>query len=305
MKKLLAFLLFGIISQWLSAQTDTLPPTLVCKPQQNLSQSFHCSKSIWVFQLIDTVFDDSNASFELGVRRQCTETGFPGNKYFTFATLGTNVYEIWARDSFGNTSMCTTSVVLDDPGNCSAHHSVTVVTPENVFLPKTRIVLESRNCQQDTIRKEALTDELGTYWGTGELARAGNQTDITPSRKINVTNGLTTYDLVLIQKHILGIQPLGSPYKLIAADANYDGAVTTADVVLLRKLLLGIIQELPSQQSWRFVPSQYVFPNPANPFAPPIPEKHAISETTFPVPNHVWFIGVKIGDVNASASPEN
>ncbi|MFQ5445455.1 MAG: hypothetical protein ACE5FF_00840 [Saprospiraceae bacterium] len=32
--------------------------------------------------------------------------------------------------------------------------------------------------------------------------------------------GVTTYDLVLITKHILGVQPLGSPYKIIAADAN-------------------------------------------------------------------------------------
>jgi hypothetical protein len=63
---------------------------------------------------------------------------------------------------------------------------------------------------------------------------------ITPVKDDNPLNGVTTYDLVLMSKHILGIEPLGSPYKMIAADANKSNSITTFDIVELRKLILGI-----------------------------------------------------------------
>jgi hypothetical protein len=71
---------------------------------------------------------------------------------------------------------------------------------------------------------------------------------ITPVKDDNPLNGVTTYDLVLISKHILGIEPLGSPYKMIAADANKSNSITTFDIVEIRKLILGIYTELPEHQ---------------------------------------------------------
>ncbi len=53
-------------------------------------------------------------------------------------------------------------------------------------------------------------------------------------------NGVSTLDLVRIQKHLLGIEPLTSPYDLIAADANNSQSVSAIDLVELRKLILGI-----------------------------------------------------------------
>ncbi|MFN0174315.1 MAG: T9SS type A sorting domain-containing protein [Saprospiraceae bacterium] len=67
--------------------------------------------------------------------------------------------------------------------------------------------------------------------------------------------GLTTYDLVCISKHILGTEPLASGYDIIAADANRSSSITSFDIVEFRKLILGIYQKLPQQQSpWIFVP---------------------------------------------------
>ena len=122
---------------------------------------------------------------------------------------------------------------------------------------------------------------------------------------MNPTNGVTTYDLVLIQKHILGIEALDSPYKLIAADANLDSKVTTSDIVLLRKLLLGIIPELPHGESWRFLPLDYVFPNPSNPFNPMFPDRYIIPTNVDILPGYFDFLGLKIGDVNQTADPNN
>ena len=135
------------------------------------------------------------------------------------------------------------------------------------------------------------------------IPSAGYNSTITPSKNINPLNGVTTYDLVLIQKHILGIELLDSPWKIIAADANQDGKVTTFDIITLRKLILGITTELPNGKSWRFAPKDYVFPNPLNPFQPPFPERIEVPNTADPAPSHFQFTGVKIGDVDFSADP--
>ncbi|MBK9736814.1 MAG: hypothetical protein IPO92_18385 [Saprospiraceae bacterium] len=66
-------------------------------------------------------------------------------------------------------------------------------------------------------------------------------------------NGVSTLDLVMIQRHILGLQSLSSPYKIIAADANNDGKVTASDLTDIRKLILGITVDYPSNTSWRFL----------------------------------------------------
>ncbi len=125
---------------------------------------------------------------------------------------------------------------------------------------------------------------------------------VTPSLNIDPLNGVTAWDLILISRHILGLQPLDTPYKLIGADANKSGTVTTFDNVELRKLILGTYQALPDNTSWRFVDKKQVFTNPANPFADVIRES---VEGVTPGNLSVDFIGVKIGDVDHSAVPNN
>jgi hypothetical protein len=122
----------------------------------------------------------------------------------------------------------------------------------------------------------------------------------TPYKDDNPLNGVTTYDLVLISRHILGIEPLGSPYKMIAADADSSNSITIFDIVELRKLILGIYGSLPNNTSWRFVPRSFVFTNPDNPFQDTIPEK--IGFTIPPPTNEVSFYGIKVGDVNGTAT---
>jgi hypothetical protein len=127
---------------------------------------------------------------------------------------------------------------------------------------------------------------------------------LTPVKDLNPLNGVTTYDLVLISRHILGLETLPSPYRIIAADANKSGSVTTFDIVQLRKLILGLEADLPNNTSWRFVDKTYQFPNPLNPFSAVFPE--IISR---PIAEHDRlsedFVGIKIGDVNGTAAPDS
>jgi len=123
-----------------------------------------------------------------------------------------------------------------------------------------------------------------------------------PFRNDNPLNGITTFDLVLISKHLLGLEPLNTPYKIIAADANQSGSVTTFDIVQLRKLILGIDTVLANNTSWRFVPTEHVFPNVNNPFEAPFPETLAVQVMTNSLAD-LNFTALKVGDLNQTAVP--
>jgi len=139
-----------------------------------------------------------------------------------------------------------------------------------------------------------------------------------PIKEDNPLNGVTTYDLVLISKHILGIEPFNppippatspSPYKIIAADANSSNSITTFDIVELRKLILGIYgpQQLPNPpnpwpyRSYRFFDKTVQLQD--IPFSGPMPEWVQVNIP--PLGTVAAFYGVKIGDVNNTAVGAN
>ena len=97
------------------------------------------------------------------------------------------------------------------------------------------------------------------------LAAGGNYT-ITPSKMGGEppAQGITTLDITLIRRHILGLAMLDSPYKMLAADVNLSGTISTLDITLMRRLILGLTNSFPSG-AWRFIRSDYVFPNPSQP----------------------------------------
>lgn len=122
-----------------------------------------------------------------------------------------------------------------------------------------------------------------------------------PSKDDRHSNGVSTFDIVLISRHIIGMSPLDSPYKILAADVNRSNTVTTLDIVKIRRLILGIDDRFPESASWRFVPADYEFANQNQPFTEPIPEELIFTltnpDTTFN------FLGIKVGDVNFNALP--
>jgi hypothetical protein len=144
------------------------------------------------------------------------------------------------------------------------------------------------------------TEQAGMY--EFDVVQNGYDYTVTPFLDENPLNGVTTFDLVLITKHILGVQTIDSPYKLIAADANSSGSITTADVIQIRKLILGIYVDYPSNTSWRFVDADYVFPDPTNPWFEEFPEFRNINNLSADMLEEN-FIGAKIGDVNGSVIP--
>ncbi|HNL39977.1 MAG TPA: hypothetical protein PKH43_12600, partial [Saprospiraceae bacterium] len=163
------------------------------------------------------------------------------------------------------------------------------------------IVAMNDDCGPDvTCDFSMTTSDPGEYGLCPDCSQDCLQYTIKPTRNDNPMNGVSTFDLVLMSKHILGITPLNSPYKIIAADVNKSNSVTAFDIVELRKLILGIYTELPNNSSWRFIDQTFTFANPANPFASaPFQEETSVDFSAGPSVG-ADFVGIKIGDINNS-----
>lgn len=122
---------------------------------------------------------------------------------------------------------------------------------------------------------------------------------VVPSKNDNPLNGVTTLDLVLIQKHIVGVEKLDNPYYLIAADINNNGSVSASDLVELRKMILGIQSEFSNNTSWRFVRSDYDFLDPEFASSENFPEVYEINDLSSDMV--VNFMAIKVGDINNTA----
>jgi hypothetical protein len=103
-----------------------------------------------------------------------------------------------------------------------------------------------------------------------------------------------------MSKHILGLQPLDSPYKIIAADVNNDRRVTAQDAIFARRLILNIDTKFPNNTSWRFIDASYQFPEPGNPWKEAFPEVININDLQGSLAN-ADFVAVKVSDLSIDA----
>ncbi|MFK8162359.1 MAG: T9SS type A sorting domain-containing protein [Lewinella sp.] len=144
-----------------------------------------------------------------------------------------------------------------------------------------------------------MTDNLG-YYDFRDL-NGGADFTIDPSLEtyVNHSHGVSTFDLVLITRFILGLEVMNSPYQRLAADANGDEDVSVQDIIAIRRLLLGFDDAYQNNSAWRFVESDFVFPVNTNPWATSFPEVSNINNLNGSVRN-VDFIGIMIGDVSGN-----
>jgi hypothetical protein len=63
-------------------------------------------------------------------------------------------------------------------------------------------------------------------------------------------NQITTFDIIKIARHVLGIQAITGTYNLIAADYNQNQMISTLDIVLIKKHILAI--DPPLTNPWLF-----------------------------------------------------
>ena len=197
-----------------------------------------------------------------------------------------------------NKDYCTTTIVFNDnTGNCDHSGSIVyegeILTDHHEPVEAVKVSLDNNT---ETVYAMSTVDNGKFQLVVPQVD--GQRYSIEPERLDEPKNGVSTLDLVRIQKHLLGKELFDSPYQYIAADANNNETVSAIDLIEIRKLILGIYLKYPSNNSWRFVDKQYQIANPQSPW--PFAETINIQYDGHSV-SGLDFVGVKIGDVNNSA----
>jgi hypothetical protein len=209
--------------------------------------------------------------------------------------------EMWVEDLEGNTDYCKTVIIVQDNQNiCDDTQSLKgringdLRTESNdVTNPVKMELYENGNM---------MLERTGSPYTFGDLKLATTYV-VKPTRTEDPSNGVTTADIVKIQKHILGQEVITSPYKLIAADVTNNGKITASDISEIRKLILGVTSKFATVESWTFVPKSYVFADPTQPWGAP-----RTATEVFGTQREVKqsdFVAIKMGDLNGNARASN
>ena len=303
--------------------TDCKKPTVVCINGISVNIMPTGMITLWASDFLQYTEDNATPTPQLksAIRKlgaadgQGNTTGFPRNADgspqtgldFSCAELGIQEVELWSIDLTGNADYCQVFVIIQDNlGNCPGTPSPIVQAcvkcengqvgsePVTLTMEIQRPGLPPLTLQNGPTNPNCITNQQASI-------PIGSSYTITPSNNTNPINGMSTYDIVLIARHLLGLDILNSPYKLIAADVDRSNFVGVGDLVQMKRLILGIYTELPQNTSWRFVPKNYVFPNPNFPSFPPFPEKIEVTNVSDTIPVSFEFKSIKIGDVNGTA----
>lgn len=256
--------------------------------------------TIWASDYIASPAYDCSGEVTYSINRSIGGVPDPDNTSITLTCSDppNTLIQIWAYDEAGNSDLCETYVLVQDNmvqcnGVAGSGAVAGIVAKESTDAVQD---VEVQVSGQDLM--SAMTDEAGRYSIEGLME--GFDYTLFAHKDEGPLNGVSTFDLVLMSKHILGTQPLSSPYQLIAADVNNSGTVTSMDAISLRRLILNIDVKLTNNTSWRFIPTAHQFPNPSNPWMLPFPEVLNINNLQGALANR-GFVAIKIGDINGNS----
>ncbi len=219
-------------------------------------------------------------------------------RVFTCDSLGMRSIEVYVWDEAGNFDIGIANILITDNHNQCPDGIIYKVIEGSVFNEKNELIENAVVKLQGSGFNPEITSTDGKY---GFENVPGNRSyTLVPEKDSNPKNGVTTIDIMLIQKHVMGIKKFDSPYKYIAADVNRSGSVSAADMVEIQRLVLGKTEVLASYPSWSFVDADFVFPDPESPLLSAIPNKFTINHLDQNIKKN--FIGIKQGDVNMSSA---
>lgn len=211
------------------------------------------------------------------------------------------IIRIYVTDSTGNQDFCITTLTLQDNSGNVCPNKLGGNIAGLVSANKSELL---KNAMIDVLQSQTTVTQMLTL-DQGDFSFAdipeGLDYTIRPTKNDDVLNGLSTADIVLIQKHILGKEVFDNPYKYIAADLNNSKSITSADIAELRKLILGIKTSMSgTQKSWRFIAMPAEFEDDSNPWLGGWNEEINVSNL-HGSSNDNNFYAIKIGDINQSA----
>jgi hypothetical protein len=207
--------------------------------------------------------------------------------------------QMYVWDEKNNFEFCEVMLTLvDNQGGCDngggMKISGAISTSNNTMVEDVLVSLVAPSIE---LNKSDMTNESGVYNFVNNPDSFGYQ--LTANKEGNYLDGVSTLDLVMIQRHVLGLATFDNAYNVIASDINNDEKVSASDLLVLRKLILGVIDEFPDNESYRFISAAQTFNTIAFPW--PLEEDITIEPLHTDMVNQD-FKAVKIGDVNGNAN---
>jgi len=251
----------------------------------------------------DNCTDEENLRYTFTATPPQDDPNYDEDLRSSFKTFGCDDVEnspvevqMYVWDEKDNADFCTVFLtIVDNQELCGTGSRVagTIETEAGSTVNEVEVNLDSNLPEYP---RTALTSNDGAY---SFIATNSVDYEVSAIKDVDYLNGVSTLDLVKIQRHILGLESLNSPYKMIAADINADNEIKASDLSQLRKLILGVITDLPTNDSWRFVDAAQALT---------VDSDLADVEYTVNINNlqadtdNNNFVAVKVGDVTDNAA---
>ncbi len=148
------------------------------------------------------------------------------------------------------------------------------------------------------ISKLCISQQSGIHYGFTLKNRMTGQYNYRFVKNSEARAGISTKDIVMIQRHILGLARFTDTLQNIAADVNYNFNITASDVTEIRRLILGIKETFTVVKPWYFLRKDWrSVAKPNKPIADI--EFSGINVPNFPLTNVDVFV-LKMGDIDLS-----
>jgi hypothetical protein len=213
-------------------------------------------------------------------------------------TLGIDSIEIHAWDETGNHDYCLVRLDVQDNNNSCGGSEMDIAgrirTNRGTPIPDVDIYVSQDDGSEEMMQR---TREDGRF--AFSLSGGATPLQVRPVKYSDPFAGITILDAVKLQRHLLNIKKLETPYELLAADLDQSGHLSVGDMIRLQKILLGWYAEWPEGAPWRFLDARFRFARPDAPWAEYAPQSIDLA-TVFDV-DKLEFVAIKLGDLNNSA----
>ncbi|HMP31195.1 MAG TPA: hypothetical protein PKD85_16430, partial [Saprospiraceae bacterium] len=204
---------------------------------------------------------------------------------------------MWVTDEDGNQDFCTTLLTVQDNGNiCKAGNVLTALSGHiqdihGLGVTNYSIVVKDKDFNFVT-KKDFTTPSY-----TIDSLYSNQQYMLFVEKENKLGSEINTFDLLKIQRHILGIRKFTSPLEFLAADVDNNGRVVVGDIIEIRKFILGISDMYDTPINvWQFVREGQTFENPSRPSRH---EQYIVSDTLKAQDNFLNIHGYKLGNVES------
>lgn len=212
-------------------------------------------------------------------------------------------YQMWVTDLDNNQDYCTVTIIVQDnqnrcpnTGNLTGSVAGLITTTIDDEVEAVEVNLMHNGLNEKMMETEV--DGKFTFNGLTYM----DEYQVAPYKNDEPLNGVSTADLVIIQRHLLGQTEFTQAEQYIAADANNSESVSSADISEIRKLILGVNAEFKSNTSWRFIDADQVFTDQHDPWTEGLKESIDFDPLMADMMD-TDFKAIKIGDLNESATP--